>query len=311
MGFHEEDGSMNGKGEMPIASKLCLQPVAAGSTVKFLPGFEGPLPFELETGYIGVGDHEDAQLFYYFIKSESNPESDPVLLWITGGPGCSALSGLIYEIGPITFEPVEYNGCLPKMILNPYSWTENEMEVKPFNKLKKRKKAEQGRHQPKKKFKEKCFNCGNIGHKFTDCRAPKKGKKKDQENMIESNKECDDLCAMFSECNLAGNPREWWMDSGSTRHVCANKELFSSFALAQVEEIIYMASSATAKVEGTGKICLKMTSRKVLTLNNVLYVLDLRRNLISVSLLDKNGFKFVTVSGKIVISKGEMYVGKG
>ncbi|KAF3624688.1 Serine carboxypeptidase-like 17 [Capsicum annuum] len=106
-----------------VVAELCLQPVAAGSTVKFLPGFQGPLPFELETGYIGVGDHEDAQLFYYFIKSESNPESDPVLLWITGGPGCSALSGLIYEIGPITFEPVEYNGSLPKMILNPYSWT--------------------------------------------------------------------------------------------------------------------------------------------------------------------------------------------
>ncbi|KAF3624789.1 hypothetical protein FXO37_31204 [Capsicum annuum] len=67
-----------------------------------------------------------------------------------------------------------------------------------------------------------------------DCRAPKKGKKKDQANMIESNKECDDLCAMFSECNLAGNPRKWWMDSGATRHVYANKELFSSFAPAQV-----------------------------------------------------------------------------
>ncbi|PHT49278.1 hypothetical protein CQW23_13486 [Capsicum baccatum] len=65
--------------------------------------------------------------------------------------------------------------------------------------------------------------------------------------MIESNKECNNLCAMFSECNLVGNPREWWMDSGATRHVCANKELFSSFAPAQVEEMIYMANSATAK----------------------------------------------------------------
>ncbi|PHU12647.1 hypothetical protein BC332_19577 [Capsicum chinense] len=101
----------------------------------------------------------------------------------------------------------------------------------------------------------------------------------------------DDLYAMLSECNLVGNPREWWMDSGATRHVCANKELFSTFALVQVEKKIYMANSATAKVEGTGKVCLKMTSSKVLTLNNVLYVSELRKNLISVSLLDKNGFK--------------------
>ncbi|KAF3666872.1 hypothetical protein FXO37_10327 [Capsicum annuum] len=99
--------------------------------------------------------------------------------------------------------------------------------------------------------------------------------------MIESNKEYDDLYAMFTECNMVGNPREWWMDSGSTRHVCTNKELFSLFAPAQVEEMLYMANSVTL------------------------------RNLISVSLLDKNGFKCVTVSGKIVVSKGEMYVGKG
>ncbi|PHT64877.1 hypothetical protein T459_29302 [Capsicum annuum] len=71
------------------------------------------------------------------------------------------------------------------------------------NNSKKRKKAERRSHQPKKKFKEKCFNCGKIGHKSTDCRAPKKGKKKDQENMIESNKECDDFV-------LCSQNTTWW-----------------------------------------------------------------------------------------------------
>ncbi|PHU11796.1 hypothetical protein BC332_18726 [Capsicum chinense] len=80
--------------------------------------------------------------------------------------------------------------------------------------------------------------------------------------MIDSNKECDDLYVMLSECNLVGNPREWWMNSGASHHVCASKELFSSFTLAQVEEMIYMANSTMAKVEGTGKVGLKMTSGK-------------------------------------------------
>ncbi|PHT39325.1 hypothetical protein CQW23_22898 [Capsicum baccatum] len=48
------------------------------------------------------------------------------------------------------------------------------------NNSKKRKNVEQGSNQPKKKFKQKCFNCGKIVYKSTDCRAPKKGKKKDQ-----------------------------------------------------------------------------------------------------------------------------------
>ncbi|CAI9115879.1 OLC1v1016890C1 [Oldenlandia corymbosa var. corymbosa] len=95
----------------------------AGSIVKYLPGFQGPLPFELETGYIGVDESEDVQLFYHFIKSESNPETDPLMLWLTGGPGCSSFSGLAYEIGPIKFEPFLYDGSLPKLMINPYSWT--------------------------------------------------------------------------------------------------------------------------------------------------------------------------------------------
>ncbi|VFQ86813.1 unnamed protein product [Cuscuta campestris] len=109
---------------LEICSQLIGGGGAGGSAVKFLPGFDGPLPFNLQTGYIGVGDSESVQLFYYFIQSQSgHPESDPLFLWINGGPGCSTLSGIIFEIGPITFAPLKYNGSLPTLISRPYSWT--------------------------------------------------------------------------------------------------------------------------------------------------------------------------------------------
>ncbi|CAN1274550.1 Serine carboxypeptidase-like 2 [Linum perenne] len=102
---------------------LLLSASASGAIVKYLPGFHGPLPFHLETGYIGVGEAEEVQLFYYFVKSERNPEEDPLLLWLTGGPGCSSLTALLFEIGPVSFQVVEYNGSLPTLILNPNSWS--------------------------------------------------------------------------------------------------------------------------------------------------------------------------------------------
>ncbi|KAK7331423.1 hypothetical protein VNO77_25648 [Canavalia gladiata] len=106
-----------------LLSQICFQFASCGSIVEFLPGFQGPLPFVLETGYVGVGEREDVQSFYYFIQSESNPKEDPLMLWLTGGPGCSALSGLVMQIGPLAFKKEEYNGSLPNLVLRPQSWT--------------------------------------------------------------------------------------------------------------------------------------------------------------------------------------------
>ncbi|ESQ43283.1 hypothetical protein EUTSA_v10015511mg [Eutrema salsugineum] len=102
---------------------VLLHHVDSASIIRSLPGFEGPLPFELETGYIGVGEAEEVQLFYYFIKSERNPEEDPLLLWLSGGPGCSSLSGLLYENGPVTIKMDGYSGGIPSLVSTTYSWT--------------------------------------------------------------------------------------------------------------------------------------------------------------------------------------------
>ncbi|XP_071715867.1 serine carboxypeptidase-like 18 isoform X2 [Rutidosis leptorrhynchoides] len=45
------------------------------------------------------------------------------MLWLTGGPGCSALSGLLYEIGPFTTDFGSSTLENPVLKLNPHSWT--------------------------------------------------------------------------------------------------------------------------------------------------------------------------------------------
>ncbi|KAK4777566.1 hypothetical protein SAY87_017753 [Trapa incisa] len=97
-----------------------LGPVFSAKNVTTLPGYSGTLPFTLETGYTEVGEIE---FFYYFIHSQGNPGSDPVLLFMNGGPGCTGLNGLIYQIGPLNFNITDYTGGLPSLIDEENAWT--------------------------------------------------------------------------------------------------------------------------------------------------------------------------------------------
>ncbi|XP_078149529.1 serine carboxypeptidase-like 2 [Carex rostrata] len=112
---------------LPLVFLLCSSPwqlVSARKPIDNLPGFKGPLPFALETGYVEVDEEKGVEFFYYYVESERNPEEDPLFLWLTGGPGCSSLSGLVFEIGPLGFDLQNYVNGLPSLYYKPDSWTQ-------------------------------------------------------------------------------------------------------------------------------------------------------------------------------------------
>ena len=58
--------------------------------------------------------------FYWFFEARENPETAPLLLWMTGGPGCSSEVALFGENGPCK---VSADGS--NTTVNPYSWNSN------------------------------------------------------------------------------------------------------------------------------------------------------------------------------------------
>ncbi|EEY68296.1 serine protease family S10, putative [Phytophthora infestans T30-4] len=57
-------------------------------------------------------------LYYVYYQSSAKRKNVPVILWLSGGPGCSGLVALLFENGPCSFDDET-----DTISLNPYAWT--------------------------------------------------------------------------------------------------------------------------------------------------------------------------------------------
>ena len=81
--------------------------------------FNGLYDKEIYSGYLNT-NISGRDLFYIFTPSQSNPATDPLILWLQGGPLCSAFYNILDDIGPVIFPPNSNNS-----IVNKYAWNKN------------------------------------------------------------------------------------------------------------------------------------------------------------------------------------------
>lgn len=77
--------------------------------------FAEPLLSTMYSGYLDVPS-SSSHFHYVFIESQQKPATDPVVLWLNGGPGCSSLEGMLYENGPYWVQPDA------TLKANPWTW---------------------------------------------------------------------------------------------------------------------------------------------------------------------------------------------
>ncbi|XWS20274.1 hypothetical protein CRYUN_Cryun31cG0086600 [Craigia yunnanensis] len=64
-----------------------------------LPG-QPDVSFRQFAGYIDVDKKAGPSLFYYFVEAEKDPMTQPLTIWLTGGPGCSSVGDGFASVGP-------------------------------------------------------------------------------------------------------------------------------------------------------------------------------------------------------------------
>jgi hypothetical protein len=154
-----------------------------------------------------------------------------------------------------------------------------------------------------------CFLCGEPVHIARKChnRKGKKGCGQKSASVIVS-----EARGFEYEPNilLACQSTDWWLDTGADVHVYSDLNLFSSYHVTDSCSIL-MGDGSRIVVHGIGRVNLKLTSEKTLSLKNVQHVPRICRNLISGSILCRDGFKLVFDSNKFIVSKFGLFIGKG
>jgi hypothetical protein len=146
-------------------------------------------------------------------------------------------------------------------------------------------------HPPFKCWKRpdaKCSKCHQMGHEAIICRT--KFQKQDEDAQVASQ---DDEDQMFvATCfSVQTSSDHWLIDSGCTNHMTFDKSLFRNLQTTEVAKV-RIGNGDCIATKGKGTIAIT-TNSGTKTISDVLYVLDIDQNLLSVGQLIKKGMKVV------------------
>ena len=190
-------------------------------------------------------------------------------------------------------------------------------------------------NKPKHSGPPTCFYCGKSGHKIRFCEKKKQDEQEEEQKAkrrpevanfsyvrntsdeIDSDSSGDDLecIALINEVSKEKKSK-WVIDSAATEHMCHNRKQIQNLRKLKTKKNVKVGngSYARSQFEGTVKMRVRSGNKvRMFKLSNVLYVPELKYNLLSVSMasragkkvqFDNNGCEIIDASSSMVVGTG-------
>ena len=131
-----------------------------------------------------------------------------------------------------------------------------------------------------------CYNCRKYGHYSSECYArPYVEERANHTETKEENAESVLICN-----NEEAKENIWYLDTGSSNHMCGNKDLFS-----ELDESFHSSArfgdNTKIEIMGKGKVPIRTKDDRPQYISNVFYVPKLKNNLLSLGQLLEKGYE--------------------
>ncbi|XP_056158405.1 uncharacterized protein LOC130134764 [Syzygium oleosum] len=146
------------------------------------------------------------------------------------------------------------------------------------------------------KSKVECFRCHKFGHYASECyiRLPNDKEKEENSNFVEK-KETETLL-MAVQDEKKPKLDIWYVDTGCSNHISGSKSSFS-YLNEDFHSAVNFGDHSTVKVMGKCNIKIKTKNGFVETISTVIYVPDLKSNLLSTGQLQENNYVITIKKG--------------
>ena len=165
-----------------------------------------------------------------------------------------------------------------------------------------------GKSRSQSKRRNTCWNCHKDGHIRRFCPARKKNNDQDQADTanISDGFHSADVLTVATDSSHT----DWVMDSGCTFHMTPRRDWLYDFRKVNGGKVL-MGNDNACEIIGIGSVKFRMWDGSYKVLENVRLVPKLRRNLVSLGMLDASGCSYRSENGVMKALKGAIVVLKG
>ncbi|GKV28920.1 hypothetical protein SLEP1_g37906 [Rubroshorea leprosula] len=127
------------------------------------------------------------------------------------------------------------------------------------------------------KSKVECFQCHKYGHYQSECRANLPNNEGEKSNFAQIEEEISLL--MVCHDGERSNKNLWYLDTGCSNHMCGDKAAFSTLD-ESFKDNVKFGDNSKVSVRGKGQVTIQIRGKAAQTISNVLYVPELKTNLL-------------------------------
>jgi hypothetical protein len=163
-----------------------------------------------------------------------------------------------------------------------------------------------GKHKGRDLPSIQCYHCDKMGHKANNCSVRreeyKRKHKRKHAHIVEVEEPPmkmikDHVLISTLSGSVSLGEDTWVIDSGASKHMTGKKNTLSCISENKFSQKVTLGDDYQYPIKGIGESNYKLDSENSITMKDVLYVSGLKKNLLSISALDKKCYRVAFIDG--------------